>query len=131
MRERKGGQALDLDVEEEGHGGPGVLLDEVEPDGGLVGDVLDHPVHAVLHCTAATEDPKKQAKSGILRGGARPRTGGGRWVATVTAEEAVGGGERQRRRGGDGGGGRGAVVHVRARRRPTITDSPPPLGEGF
>ena len=53
---------MDLDVEEEGHGGPGMLLDEVEPDGGLVGDVLDHPVHAVLHCTATTQPPKNQAK---------------------------------------------------------------------
>jgi hypothetical protein len=53
-------------------------------------------------------------------------------VATVTAEEAVGGGERQRRPGSSGGGGgRGAVVHVRARRRPTITDSPPPLVQEF
>jgi hypothetical protein len=42
----------DLDVEEDGHGGLSVLLDEVEPDGGLVGGVLDHPVHAVLHCTS-------------------------------------------------------------------------------
>jgi len=61
-RERKAGQAVDLDVEEEGHGGPGMLLDEVEPDGGLVGDVFDHPVHAVLHCTATTRRPKKQAE---------------------------------------------------------------------
>jgi hypothetical protein len=53
---------VDLDVEEEGHGSPGVLLDEVEPDGGLVGDVLDHSVHAVLHCTATTRRPRKQAK---------------------------------------------------------------------
>jgi len=87
---------LTLDVEEDGHGRPGVLLDEVEPDGGLVGDVLDHPVYAVLH-----------------------------------AEEAVGGREWQRRLGGGGGGGRGAMVHVRARRWATITDSPPPLGEGL
>lgn len=39
-----------------------MLLDEVEPDRGLVSDVLDHPVHAVLHCTATTRRPKKQAK---------------------------------------------------------------------
>lgn len=55
MEEAEGGQAANLDVEEDGHGRPGVLLDEVEPDGGLVGDVLDHPVHAVLHCTATTK----------------------------------------------------------------------------
>jgi hypothetical protein len=55
LEEAEGGQAANLDVEEDGHGRPGVLLDEVEPDGGLVGDVLDHPVHAVLHCTATTK----------------------------------------------------------------------------
>jgi hypothetical protein len=58
----KAGQAVHLDVEEEGHEGPGMLLDEVEPDGGLVGDVLDHPVHAVLHCTATTRPPKTRQK---------------------------------------------------------------------
>jgi len=52
-------------------------------------------------------------------------------VAVFTAEEAVGGREWQRRLGGGGGGGRGAMVHVRARRGATITDSPPPLGEGL
>lgn len=61
-KEAKQGQAVDLDVKEEGHGSPGVLLDEVEPDGGLVGDVLDHSVHAVLHCTATIRRPRKQAK---------------------------------------------------------------------
>jgi len=57
--------------------------------------------------------------------------GGVKLVAVFTAEEAVGGREWQRRLGGGGGGGRGAMVHVRARRWATITDSPPPLGEGL
>jgi len=71
--ERKAGQAVDLDVEEERHGGPGVLLDEVEPDGGLVGDVLDHPVHAVLHCTTSTRPPKNDAVSEVLDGNPQRR----------------------------------------------------------
>jgi hypothetical protein len=45
-------EGRDLGVEEDGHGGLGVLLDEVEPDGGLFGGVLDHPVDAVLHWTS-------------------------------------------------------------------------------
>lgn len=126
-----------LDVEEDGHGRPGVLLDEVEPDRGLVGDVLDHPVHAVLHCTATNIPPSNRQKirrvSEMLDGNPHrtsKKANGGRerLVAEVTAEEAVGGAEGERRRGGGGGCG-GAVVHVRARRRATITDSPPPLGE--
>ena len=55
-------EALDLDVEEEGHGRPGVLLDEVEPDGGLVGDVLDHLVHAVLHCSIQPQRKKQRSR---------------------------------------------------------------------
>ena len=119
-----------------------MLLDEVEPDGGLVGDVLDHPVYAVLHCAATTSPQgicKKEKKntqvSEVLDWNPHQRseneTGGGRLVAWFTAEEAVGGGEWQRRLGGGGGGGRGAMVHVRARQWATITDSPPPLGEGL
>lgn len=47
---------MDLDVEEEGHGRLRVLLDEVEPDGGLVGHVLDHLVHPVLHCKSPQDN---------------------------------------------------------------------------
>ena len=39
----------DLDVKEDGHGCLSVLLDEVEPEGGLIGDVLDHLVDPLLH----------------------------------------------------------------------------------
>ena len=109
-----------------------MLLDEVEPDGGLVGDVLDHPVYAVLHCAATTspqgicKKEKKTRKSarcsiGIhIRGARTKREAGDCQIGGLVYR----GGSRRR--------GRVATTTRRRRRRRKRGDGAcprPPVGD--
>lgn len=49
-------RSLDLypNIEEKRHGSMGMLLDEEQPQRGLIGQILYHLVHSFLHCHVST-----------------------------------------------------------------------------